>query len=173
MSEVNVNFGSVRNPLLKPVAVHQNDIDDEFPTVLDEFTVTEFIAGNCAYLAAAIHEITGWDIFEEYELKDDFTFDEYDNIHCWVRNINGNAVDILGEHKGNWAATRLTQSHIKRVIVDANSVKYPFYKNELTSPTKKGSELSWARDIINKYPAYFGIDLEIHKKQNVDSKYCK
>ena len=163
-------FGNVIKPQTQPVAVHHNDANEEFPAVLDDFTLSEFIAGNCAYLAAALHEKTGWEIFEEYSPKDDFTFDRYDHVHAWVKNPHGNAVDILGEHQGNWAATKHSKKTDPRVIVDAQTIDPKWYDNALNIPHDETSEaitgkwnktdlecMNWARALINKYPAYFGI----------------
>lgn len=79
----NIPFGAVINPHLIPLASHNNDEGEEFPAIIDEFTISEFIAGYCSYLAIALHEATDWDIYEEYQFNE--INNEYDHIHTWVK----------------------------------------------------------------------------------------
>jgi hypothetical protein len=166
-----VPLGQLINPTLTPIAVHQNDADEEFPALLDDFTLSEFVAGNCAYLAAALHETTGWEIFEEYCPNDDYSVDRYGHVHAWVKNPKGNAVDILGEHQGNWAATKHSHKDDKRVILPASAIDPTWYEKVLKIPALSTETLNeakvwektdlecmnWARALLGKYPAYFGI----------------
>lgn len=148
----NIPFGAVINPHLIPLASHNNDEGEEFPAIIDEFTISEFIAGYCSYLAIALHEATDWDIYEEYQFNE--INNEYDHIHTWVKNSEGNAVDILGIHKGNWAATQYSKLTSNSIILKTVITNDSYYQKINNNSCEI---LEWARDLVKKYPTYFGI----------------
>jgi hypothetical protein len=118
-------------------------IQDEGEIIaIDENAVVEFTTAGCGYLAVALHDITGWPLYAEYEIHrpDDVT-------HIWVLNDEGLAVDINGVHGNRWART-----------------KYSGVEPGPISPVGRaeaiGSDddfLAWARELITAFPEHFGL----------------
>jgi hypothetical protein len=148
-------FGATINPEFIPIAVHHNDANNEFPTVIDNFTISEHIAGYCHYLAAAIHEITGWTVYEERNV-------DHKHVHSWALNDNNQAVDINGAHNGNWAATKYSKKMPEGIIITTEQLEVDdLLSIKPADLITSYDSISWARDIVNKYPELFGITIEI------------
>ncbi|MGR5367121.1 hypothetical protein [Photobacterium damselae] len=106
---------------------------------LDDHARTEFVCGGCYSLALVLHQITGYPIYAEID-GDEF-------IHCWIKNPDGNAIDINGIHDGNWAKTPYSQSSPKGVIQEYQG------NNDLVDPDM----IEWARDLVFSHLEHFNL----------------
>jgi hypothetical protein len=120
--------------------------DDFEHAAVDEYAIVEFTCGACGYLAAVLHDITGWPIFAEYE-KHPY---EGDIAHIWVVDPSGRAVDINGIHQGDRARTRYSDPDPGRIA--------PISRADAVGNTDEGYQ-KWARDIVGSNPAYFGLPI--------------
>lgn len=110
---------------------------------LDDHARSEFVCGGCYYLAVALHQITGFPIFAE--------IDGSEFIHCWVMNPDGNAIDVNGIHKGNWAKTPYSQDLPSGVVQEYHD------EDELADDEM----FEWAKDLVFSHPEYFNLNLKI------------
>jgi hypothetical protein len=115
---------------------------------IDDFIKEVYTAGECGSLALVLHEITQWPIFlETDEIEPDGTiYPEY-IAHVWVCNPKGQAVDILGTHKENYARTAYTICRGQVLPVKPREVRKIF---------KKVHYQAWARRIVQHFPHHFG-----------------
>lgn len=115
---------------------------------IDEFVTDEFTAGACHYLAAALHDLTGWPIVDE------FTHDGT-HVHTFVRNAEGRAVDISGVHPGDWAPTPYSEPTHPEVLKASE-------RSEITLDAHQSADYyAWALTLIQHFPDHFGVPPEL------------
>lgn len=125
--------------------------DDEVPNQLwlpkhgiDNFVRAEFSAGYCAYLARALHEVTGWPVMAELDSRGLGHIE-----HVWVVNHQGKAVDINGVHPSDYARTKYSEPTPGKIIQVPNI--------ERQAPEDDYGVLDWARQLVELFPKHFGI----------------
>jgi hypothetical protein len=113
---------------------------------IDDHAIVEFTTGACGYLAVALHDLTGWSIFAEYEHP---PYTE-DIAHIWVVNEDGLAVDVNGVHSTAWAKTKYSGKKPGRIAAISRS-------EALGTPNQKDQEYSdWALELIQANESHFG-----------------
>lgn len=122
---------------------HRMEAERE-PAIIDENAVVEFTTGACGYLAVALHDLTGWPIYAEYDPPphDDYV------AHMWVENPDGCAVDIGGIHSGAWATTKYSEPMPGKILQVDRATALGNADNDY---------MEWARDIVECNPDHFGV----------------
>jgi hypothetical protein len=109
---------------------------------IDEHAIVEFTTGACGYLAVVLHDLTGWQLWAEYEKE------PHDGgiAHIWVLNDESRAVDINGVHEGHWAKTKYSDPKPGRIaMIDRASAL-----------ERLDAEYSdWAAEIVAENPEHF------------------
>lgn len=132
-------------------------------TQINEEVIEDFTMGLCVYLAFTLNKRYGWTIYHEFESDNEHPYDPYCHMHSWVKNPDGNAVDINGIHEGNYAKVYEDDEFTEEGVYTDATAQLPSVKN-LENPNEVDLKiLDWAERIINANPEHFGIEQQTNR----------
>jgi hypothetical protein len=115
---------------------------------IDEHAIVEFTTGGCGYLAVVLHDLTGWQLWAEYEKAPHGG----DIAHIWALNDDGFAVDINGVHEGRWAKTKYSDPEPGWIAMVDRAFVLERHDAEYSE---------WAAEIVAENPEHFGLPVPI------------